>query len=117
MKRSISMMLCLSLIAVSAVSCAGGSDQTPIETQQTTTEPVVTEEVIPLPEADFGAADFKILTAAEQWQDFYIADETGDAINDAVFKRNRSVEERYNVTFDYQVLNGYMAGMDLFVQH
>ena len=116
MKRNISMMLCLSLIAASAVSCAGGSDRSPTETQQTT-EPVVTEEVIPLPEADFGAADFKILTAAEQWQDFYIADETGDAINDAVFKRNRSVEERYNVTLDYQVLNGYMAEWNLFVQH
>ena len=112
MKRNISMMLCLSLIAASAVSCAGGSDQTPTETQQTTTEPVVTEEVIPLPEADFGAADFKILTAAEQWQSFYTAEQTGEPIDDAVFNRNRAVEERYNVNLDYQVYNGYNAGKE-----
>lgn len=112
MKRNISMMLCLSLIAASAVSCAGGSDQTPTETQQTTTEPVVTEEVIPLPEADFGAADFKILTAAEQWQQFYTAEQDGDTINDATYTRNRAVEERYNVKLDYQVYNGYGAGKE-----
>ena len=111
MKKQISTILCLSLLAAALASCGSEGTEQPL-TEEQTTVPAVTEETIPLTEADYAGTDIKILTAAEQWQDFYIADETGDAINDAVFERNRSVEERYNVNLDYQVLNGYMAGME-----
>lgn len=64
-----------------------------------------------LPEADYGGLIFNILTAAEQWQHFYNSEQTGDVVNDAVFARNASVEERFNCELVYHVFNGYSAGL------
>ena len=111
MKKQLSSILCLSLLAASMASCGSEGTKQPI-TEEQTTVPVVTEELVPLPEADFGGTDFKILTAAEQWQYLYTAEQSGEAIDDAVFNRNRAVEERYNITLDYQVYNGYNAGKE-----
>ena len=35
-----------------------------------------------------------------------------EIIEDAVFKRNLEVEEKYGVDIDYRIFNGYSAGMD-----
>lgn len=114
MKRTISATLLLSLLlAASMTACGGDNVTTPNETDPVSapgTEVTATEKVIPLPEADYNAATYKILTAAEQWQGFYNAEQTGDAVDDAVFARNKAVEERYNITLDYVVYNGHGAG-------
>ena len=111
MKKQITSILCLSLLAAAMASCASdGTEPTVTETQ--TEAQTETAEVIPLPEADYGGENIKILTAAEQWQYLYVSEQTGEAIDDAVFNRNRTVEERYNVKLDYQVYNGYNAGKE-----
>ena len=114
MKRTISATLLLSLLLSASMTACGGSETTnPNESAPVTepeTEAVETEAIIPLPEIDYGGANYKILTAAEQWQGFYNAEQTGDAVDDAVYARNKAVEERYNITLEYAVYNGYMAG-------
>ena len=61
-----------------------------------------------LPDADFGGADFRILFRNScqrgNWavlephrMEIYSEEMTGDPINDAVYHRNRAVEERFNV--------------------
>lgn len=111
MKKQISTILCLSLLAAVMASCGSEGTEQPA-TEEQTTVPAVTEETIPLTEADYAGTDIKILTAAEQWQYLYITEQTGDVIDDAVFERNRAVEERYNVKLDYQVYNGHNAGKE-----
>ena len=56
-----------------------------------------------LPEADWNGRAFRILSRAcceshvqEVWQE----SETGDVIDDAVYKRNRTVEARFNITIE-----------------
>lgn len=114
MKRTISATLLLSLLLSASMTACGGSETTnPNESAPVTepeTEAVETEAIIPLPEIDYGGANYKILTAAEQWQGFYNAEQTGDSIDDAVYARNRSVEERYNIALDYVVYHGLGAG-------
>ncbi len=69
MKKQISTVLCLSILAAAMASCGSEGTEQPVTQAQTTeTEAVVTEESVPLPEADFAGADIKILTAAEQWE-------------------------------------------------
>ncbi|MCL2774505.1 MAG: hypothetical protein FWD71_14340 [Oscillospiraceae bacterium] len=48
---------------------------------------------------DYGGLDFVILTTSQGWQenDINAEQETGYTINDAVYKRNRIVEDNYNV--------------------
>ena len=111
MKKHFSLFLCLSMLAVSLAGCGGEGTET-VQTAPQTETSVVTEAVIPLQEADYAGVDFKILTAAEQWQHFYTAEQDGDTINDATFARNRAVEERYHINLDYQVYNGYSAGAE-----
>ncbi|MCL2813988.1 MAG: hypothetical protein FWD23_05250 [Oscillospiraceae bacterium] len=72
-------------------------------------------EILPdLPEADFGGYEFTFLVRAiadAHWlpynaRDVYAEEETGDPINDAVYRRNRFVEGKYNcVIKEYRSAN------------
>jgi len=53
-----------------------------------------------LPGEDFGGADFVILNLSTfDWIDVTldVEEETGDKLNDAIYRRNRAVEEKFNV--------------------
>ncbi|MCL2518128.1 MAG: hypothetical protein FWF15_06145 [Oscillospiraceae bacterium] len=50
-----------------------------------------------LPDKDFGGDRFAIVTQTRMLDDVYIETEMGDVILDAVYARNRAVEERFNV--------------------
>jgi len=116
MKRYIPLSLAMTLLLTASMTACGEDSKTQIgDTVPSVTESkteAITEVVVPLPEIDYGGANFKILTAAEQWQHFYKAEQTGDAVDDAVYARNMAVEERYNVTLDNIVCDGYSAGME-----
>ena len=68
-----------------------------------------------LPENDFGGMDFCILTIDPDdtfwWSNTQIdaTEETGDIINDAIYKRNRSVEKTYN----FKIQTVYMLDANL----
>ena len=57
-----------------------------------------------LPEKDFGNYNFRIISRSENanlhWWNYDISsdEENGDPINDAVYSRNKKVEELYNIT-------------------
>lgn len=112
MKRAIS-ALCLMcvLLSIPANFACGNNTTTEgttdnSDTTETTTEGVTTEQDIrsTLPIADFGGDEFNIFL----WDLSQIAvtDETGDIINDAVYKRNSDVEEMYNVKLNFTVQDG-----------
>ncbi len=115
-KRILSLMLCV-LMAAGAVSCGGDApsddtDKTPGDS--TDTQPADTEDrsgVDDLPELNFGGAEFNILTYKDgnlpanstSWPNYFQVDtETGDLVNDAAYRRNRTVEERLNITIKAQ---------------
>ena len=54
------------------------------------------------PVKDFERYEYRILSRGESYAlwhgtDAYAEEETGDTINDAVYKRNRTIEEKYNI--------------------
>ena len=59
-----------------------------------------------LPEKDYGGRDFIIMTRDGGWdtchhiEEFVVEEQIGEVINDAVYKRNLIVEEKYNVKID-----------------
>lgn len=107
-------VVCAAMMAILLSACAGESSNPVItETEELLTTEVVTEALITdnLPERDFGGADYTVLAAAEHCINKYYLDEaTGDVVDDAVFERNRAVEDRFNIKFVYETLNGYSAG-------
>ena len=62
-----------------------------------------------LPEADFGGRDFIVLGSAQEGFGIYIAvDElNGEGVNDAVYKRNLTVEERFGAKTVYEGATDY----------
>jgi hypothetical protein len=112
MKRIFALLTALILLSLTACSdTEAKTDNQAAETTGTVTE----AETLPswyLPAKDYEGTVYNILTAAEQWIRTYESELTGDIIDDAVYKRNRDVEERFNVKLNYVSFNGYMAGMD-----
>ena len=120
------MLVCL--MAASAVSCggetvepadgttAGQNDETTTAPETTdgtpqtgTTTPESTALSDDLGEYDFNKRNFNIVYSAEQlgerWP--YPSDEqTGDILNDAVYKRETNVEERFNVDITWSSTGG-----------
>ena len=84
---------------------SGGINENNASIGETSAENEVTEpeKILPdLPESDFSGYEFKIYSKGpvyNEWasQDIAANEETGEPINDAVYKRNRFVEDKYNV--------------------
>ncbi len=87
------------------VSCGGEAGSAVTDTQSVTesasqqTE-AVTEEVYQAPALDLGGEAFTVLNSTTTWgfyTTFDLEEQTGDTLDDAVFNRNRKVEEMFNV--------------------
>ena len=65
------------------------------------TEPETTEIPDGLPETDFGGRKFNLAVRSSRIYDFFTEEQNGEAQNDALFSRNRTVEERFNVTLAF----------------
>ena len=62
-----------------------------------------------LPEADFGGRDFIVVGSDEEGFGVYITTEelNGEGVNDAIYKRNLTVEERFNAKTVYYGVDTY----------
>ena len=116
MKHNRHFLTALLLIAVlGTVSCAG-ADNTPAETTapipgsteaETAGETTALYSADYLPEADYNGYVFRTVTV----EDFPVAmeQEDGDVVNDAIYRRNLVISERFNVTFADAYVDDYNA--------
>lgn len=101
--------LTLISVAASVLSCAEQTEEsttsTPAAASEVTAELTDAEmrKAIPddLPDADYAGKQFRIITrngcSNAHIDDIFMEEMTGDVIDDAVFTRNQSVEERFNM--------------------
>ena len=135
MKQINSVVLALSvLISMSACSGATVTEET---SEQLTKESLVTETAAEedilenrklisddLPQKDFEGEEYRLSVIASRQYEAYTEVENGDICNDAVYARNRTVEERFNTVFtpiqiadtDYvaSIQKTAMAGDDIY---
>lgn len=115
--RKTAVCLLLSLMILTTACGNAANTQSSGEAKETSAETTERHEEtvkIPadyLPEHDFGGYEFHVLTAADQWYSTYSSELTGDLIDDAVYYRNMSVEQRFGVKLVYDRFDGYSAGM------
>jgi len=104
--KRISALLVAVLMLLSAVSCAsGGNETTPAATD--TTEAVTTAAPEPyyldtLSDKTFNGTTFTMIAEdTEQRPNFCAQEETGNVINDVVYKRQTALENRYKIKIAY----------------
>jgi len=109
MKKITTILLLASMLA-SLAACASDTQQTDGTTDAGTVDTTAAETTVfseyTAPDADYDGAEFVI--AANNWLDnrfwkieiyceMFASEENGDPINDAIYTRNRTVEEELNV--------------------
>ena len=138
MKKNIAVLILLSFILLTLISC--GDKQTDggqVENNPGTNLPEKTdggnsaEETAGndiynmkarenakdgLPETNFNGEVFTILQRSEWNYEFQAESEIGDVINDAVYKRNLAVEERFNVKLNAVDVMGGWNEQDIFLK-
>ena len=114
MKRTLSALILIALLAqVSCGSQPSVTDNETTTTTETTTTETETSRIEPeLPDKKWEGYEFRVLTKGTSnvhWKskDIVAEEENGDVINDAVYKRNLAVTDRFGVTFvDIPSTNG-----------
>ena len=109
--RFISLFLSL-LIAASAVSCGSSNEDSKTTTNASTSDTTAPKEDTSihddLPSRDFNDETITFLVREELGYEFD-AEQTGDVVDDAVFKRNQTISERFNVNLEYIQAPGLWA--------
>ena len=111
MNRCYIFITALAFCAVILASCSSGEETVNNTTIPSQSDPAASESVTDslasralvsdgLPEKDFGGAPFVILTNDYLKNDAWADEENGEVINDAVFARNSTVQERFNVKLE-----------------
>ena len=106
-QKSASPLTLLLLCAIILNSCGGSTATTDTTAADTTaaetTVPIDPATVSDLPDMDWGGEEFHIMgfenTTNTQFSTFevWVESENGEVVNDAIYRRNVAVEERYNV--------------------
>ena len=69
------------------------------------------------PAADFGGEKFRVATTDPTLYaillDFDFEQEDGDVIDDAIYRRNRKIEEQYNIVFTNEITGEWNMGTEL----
>ena len=119
MKKAISLAL-LTAIILSTFSCGGTPSDTDVTTgtdTDTSTDAVTTDIYSALPEKDFGETEINILSYNSSYgkrDEFLYAEQTGDVVDDALFKRNLETENRLGVKLVYDDSNTEYDAVKLF---
>ena len=104
MRRTMSVLLLCAIVA-STVACGGAADDSDTTTQDgatdNTTAEVTGRDAVSdnLPDMDYNGATFTILNRTGFEYEF-TAEETGDVLDDAIYNRNITVEDRFNIKLE-----------------
>ena len=109
-KKTVSLIILSSMLA-SLASCGSGSNDNPLS-ETTAGENNVTTEALTgrdavsdnLPDKKFNK-DFTILTRTKYDYEFNTPEADGDVLNDALYNRDRKVEERFGITIKTVPMN------------
>lgn len=121
MKKPLIFLIVISMIVFNLASCNNNSvdDQTDKgevitnniseEAEPGNTDPRLAAKDNLTDNLDFGGKNFNILYPTwSMYMDYYfVEDQNGEVLNDAIYKRQKSVEERLNVSINY-ISKGYI---------
>ena len=116
MKKVISLFLLCSMALSVMVSCA---QQSAVDNSVTTTVPssgsTVSEEISDeLPEKNYEGREFNFFCRTGSLYEFNVEEQMGEVVSDAVYARNRAVEDRFNVKIKTLDMDGTWGNMQVY---
>lgn len=113
--RFVSILLALLLLPGCGGTTVVEEKTAPAVSTEETVEAVAEEVAYVYPEADLGGRTLSILNIDSYWGmhiDLDVEETSGEALNDAIYERNRLVEEKFNFTLhdDKYVSNNDLSG-------
>ena len=100
-KKLISMLLLAAMLG-SFASCADENNDIADTTEAQTTEAVTEKPFLDnLAPVDYNEAEFNILVRKSRLAELYSEEASGDALAQALYKRDELIEERFNVNIEY----------------
>lgn len=116
--KKLTLILAALMLMPMFASCSDTTAETQAaaDTAAVETEPAETEIPDDLPEMDYGGADYRIYTrqcCVSHANGVYMPEQTGDVVSDAVYNRNLTIEERFNVVFSEPFLAPDAEATDL----
>lgn len=114
------LLAALTLVPAVMTSC-GGDETTTTDTKADTETNAVTEAITEPVDAldarvlvddgvetvDYNGAPFRIVTSDGQTEYYWLEAETGEVVDDAIFRRNSRVSERFNIDLQVTFDEGY----------
>ena len=98
-------LILAALRAASAMTACGGDTPAGTETTASAGDPaadVTTGAAYPALEVrDLGGKDVNVLIRSEWAYEFVVEEENGDLVNDAIYRRNAAIEERYHCKLNF----------------
>lgn len=121
MKRILALILTFAVMCPLAASCQSsepGDDTSAPDVTESSAE--TTRETALSDDLDFGGETITVLCREDEGNTSYIneigsLEITGDVINDAIYQRNRAVEERLNVVINPINMDGYWSNRTEFL--
>ncbi|MCL2815713.1 MAG: hypothetical protein FWD23_14040 [Oscillospiraceae bacterium] len=122
MKKFICLILAISIVLPGIFSC-GENSESRSETQpepqsesETSNEKVSAENTRSaisddLPETDYKGRQFNFLCRTTQLYEYDVEEENGEIVNDALYRRNKTVEGRFNVNINPIDMDGSWGNM------
>ncbi len=119
MKMKFIAMTLLAALIVSAFAGCGDSNDNPNTPSTSSGEPETTESpykyIGKLEDKNFDGYEFNI--CGEQLGDsYYVEEADGDVVDDAVYRRNSEIEQRYNITLNFSLID-WKTGPDAIQQN
>lgn len=108
MKRRLSIFFALLLLLQTAASCGDSQpNDTPVTDGGTTEAETTSADVFAgLADKTFDGREFNFLIRETELGYYYFENETGDVLNDAVYRRNSEVEQRFDVKINPISIDG-----------
>ncbi len=124
LKKNLSLLLVFLMLAPTSAGCADNTaseaeadaatasadaavTETEAETEAETEDRRNMQDEVP--ELDFGGAAFRSIVQSSTVYDIYTAEETGDALKDSIYYRNRDIEERFKIVIEEALALSYDA--------
>lgn len=92
----------LSWAIITSMIAGGIGSQTPENPDGMVDTPTIDNSVDDLPDLDFSGKEFRIFNGAAQGENefWFVEENTGEVVNDAIYSRNKELSERFNVKID-----------------